>query len=85
MKSVTLCTHHERRDGEVTVGTALGIPAPASEVLGTVRAFGVAGAAAVWPQLTEDELSVMERLVRDVDEGSGVASAPIEERIDGRG
>jgi hypothetical protein len=64
-KTMTLCTHPDRRDGEVTVGESR---LPAVEVLGTVRSFGVAGAESVWPQLTEADLAVIQRLVRDIAE-----------------
>jgi hypothetical protein len=42
---------------------------PVVEVLVTVRDFGMAGAHAQWPELTEPEVRVCSRLVHDL-EGS---------------
>lgn len=59
-----LCTLEGRRAGAVTVGESR---LPVVDVLGLIRAHGVEEARLMWPQLTDDELAVLERLVGDLD------------------
>jgi hypothetical protein len=63
-KFLTLCTLEGRRVGAVTIGESR---LPAVDVLGLIRAHGVGEAQLMWPQLTDDELAVLERLVGDLD------------------
>ncbi len=62
-KFLTLCTLDGRRRGEVTVGESR---LPAAPVLATIRQFGTAEAQTMWPQLTPDEVAVLQRLMADI-------------------
>lgn len=63
-KFLTLCTLEGRRVGAVTVAESR---LPVVDVLGLIRAHGVEEARLMWPQLTDDELAVLGRLVGDLD------------------
>lgn len=58
-----LCALEGRKSGRVTVGESR---LPVAGVLRTIRAAGVVEAAVMWPQLTEEELSVLEQLSADI-------------------
>lgn len=58
-----LCANSGRKSGRVTVGESR---LPVAMTLPTVREHGVEEAAIMWPQLTREELSVLERLAEDI-------------------
>lgn len=58
-----LCALEGRKSGRVTVGESR---LPVAGVLASIRAVGTAQAALMWPQMTEDELSVLEQLAADI-------------------
>lgn len=62
---LTLCTLEDRRSGAVTVGESR---LPAAGVLALIRAHGVEEARLMWPQLADDELTVLQQLVVDIKE-----------------
>jgi hypothetical protein len=62
---LTLCTLEGRKAGAVTVGESR---LPVAGVLAAIRACGVAEATVMWTQLSPAELTVLERLVTDLDE-----------------
>lgn len=62
---LTLCTLEGRKGGSVTVSESR---LSVAGVLAMLREHGTAEAAVMWPQLSEMELTVLERLVRDMDE-----------------
>lgn len=64
-RRLLLCSREARASGQVTVGESR---LPVVVVLAYIRARGVDGTRAAYPDLTEEELGVVERLVRDMDE-----------------
>lgn len=58
-----LCALDGRKSGRVTVGPSGLRVAP---IFGLIRSHGVEEAAVMWPQLTGEELSVLEQLAADI-------------------
>lgn len=58
-----LCALDGRKSGRVTVGESR---LPVAGVLRSIRAVGTAQAALMWPQLSDEELSVLEQLAADI-------------------
>lgn len=62
---LTLCTHPGRDGGAVTVGDSRLRAAPVVRLMGE---YGAADVAVRWPQLTVDEVAVLGRLARDLEQ-----------------